>query len=336
MSSPSFDADSTLGALLIGTLVSYVLFGVATTQTYIYYGRFPDDSRAMKATVALVWCAEFAHAICIGCTIYSMVITNYGHPERLVQLPNSLVASTVIGSLVSYFIQSFFAYRIYTLSRSLIIPCICWALSLFRVIPPNVVMLKFGIHEPLGDFLSSWGWLFDTVWAVSAVNDLFIASTLVVLLYRRRSLGLKSTAAVVDKMITWTIETGVVTSIASIVMMSVFLSMRFNFIWMALFVIIPRRAFTPSVPPLVSMSNKTTHIAVFSNSFFASLNSRAALRLANDHEFTLPNARPAVRPRFHLASIPRFRRHALALDPEFLDTDELAADEFLDDTYKDE
>ncbi|KAJ7923420.1 hypothetical protein B0H13DRAFT_1979765 [Mycena leptocephala] len=29
-------------------------------------------------------------------------------------------------------------------------------------------------------------------------------------------------------MITWTIETGVVTSIASIVMMSVFLSMRFN------------------------------------------------------------------------------------------------------------
>jgi hypothetical protein len=29
-------------------------------------------------------------------------------------------------------------------------------------------------------------------------------------------------------------------------------------------------------------------------------------------------------------------RHALALDPEFLDTDELAADEFLDDTYKDE
>jgi hypothetical protein len=82
-------------------------------------------------------------------------------------------------------------------------------------------MLKFGIHEALGDFLSSWGWLFDTVWAVRAVNDLFIASTLVVLLYRRRSLGLKrsvssshagktgsrilSTAAVVDNMVTWTI-----------------------------------------------------------------------------------------------------------------------------------
>ncbi|KAJ7923438.1 hypothetical protein B0H13DRAFT_2316387 [Mycena leptocephala] len=70
-------------------------------------------------------------------------------------------------------------------------------------------MLKFGIHEPLGDFLSGWGWLFDTVWAVRAVNDLFIASTLVVLLYRRRSLGLKSTAAVVNKMVTSTIETGV-------------------------------------------------------------------------------------------------------------------------------
>jgi hypothetical protein len=51
-------------------------------------------------------------------------------------------------------------------------------------------MLKFGIHEPLGDFLSSCGWLFDTVWAVSAVT-LFIASTLVVLLYRWRSLEVR-------------------------------------------------------------------------------------------------------------------------------------------------
>lgn len=68
MSSSSFDADSTLGqcsyislcyfpfdmtagALLVGTLVSYALFGVATTQAYLYSGRFPDESLKMKAMV---------------------------------------------------------------------------------------------------------------------------------------------------------------------------------------------------------------------------------------------------------------------------------------------
>jgi len=273
MSAPAFDVDNTLGALLIGTLVSYALFGVATTQAYVYYGRFPDDSLKMKSLVAAVWCGEFAHAICIAVSLYTMVITNYGHPELLVHLPNSLIASTVIGSLVAYFIQSFFAYRIYALSNSLWIPCICWTLSLFRVVPPNVVMFAYGIHESIPDFLTQWCWLFDAVWAVSAVNDLLIAGTLVFLLYRRRAGGLRHTAAVVDKMIQWTIETGVVTSITSIAMMGVFLTMRFNFIWMAIFVVIPR---------------------LFSNSLFASLNSRAALRLENDHEFTVPKTSPFI------------------------------------------
>ena len=51
--SPTTSAYSmcTLGALQIGVLVSYLLFGVTTTQTYIYYGRFPDDSRGLKFLV---------------------------------------------------------------------------------------------------------------------------------------------------------------------------------------------------------------------------------------------------------------------------------------------
>jgi hypothetical protein len=32
------------GALQIGVFVSHVLFGVTTTQTYVHYSRFPDDS----------------------------------------------------------------------------------------------------------------------------------------------------------------------------------------------------------------------------------------------------------------------------------------------------
>jgi hypothetical protein len=39
------------GVLQIGVLISYALFGVTTTQTYIYYSRFPDDSLKLKALV---------------------------------------------------------------------------------------------------------------------------------------------------------------------------------------------------------------------------------------------------------------------------------------------
>jgi hypothetical protein len=47
---PSVLAAS-LGALQIGVFLSHVLFGVTTTQTYIYYSRFPEDPPQLKALV---------------------------------------------------------------------------------------------------------------------------------------------------------------------------------------------------------------------------------------------------------------------------------------------
>lgn len=47
-------------------------------------------------------CGEFAHAICVAAALYKMLITNYGHPERLLVLPNSFLASTFFGSLVTF------------------------------------------------------------------------------------------------------------------------------------------------------------------------------------------------------------------------------------------
>jgi hypothetical protein len=130
----SFTFDTVAGALLVGTLISYALFGVATIQAYIYYGRFPKDSGRMKTLVCQTSvpqhslthfrlplsgmlitplapihlgplstrCGEFAHTVCIAVSLYNMIITNFGHPENLKVLPPSLLASAFIGSLVSF------------------------------------------------------------------------------------------------------------------------------------------------------------------------------------------------------------------------------------------
>lgn len=50
-SPPSFDANSTLGALEIGVLIATCLFGALTVQVYIYYARFPQDPWGIKAMV---------------------------------------------------------------------------------------------------------------------------------------------------------------------------------------------------------------------------------------------------------------------------------------------
>lgn len=45
--------DPTIDSLEIGTFLSNALFGIATKQTYWYYGHYPNDRKGLKAMVCL-------------------------------------------------------------------------------------------------------------------------------------------------------------------------------------------------------------------------------------------------------------------------------------------
>ncbi|KAJ7509009.1 hypothetical protein B0H11DRAFT_1360896 [Mycena galericulata] len=97
---PTFDTNSTLGTFEIGVLLSYVLFGVTTTQAYIYYQRFSDDSRKLKFLVSFVWLCEVAHTVCIGVTLYHETVSDYGLPERLVFQPLSFTIAFLFSGTI--------------------------------------------------------------------------------------------------------------------------------------------------------------------------------------------------------------------------------------------
>ncbi|KAJ7065449.1 hypothetical protein C8F01DRAFT_1125650 [Mycena amicta] len=258
----SFVPNSTLGALLVGVLVSTMLFGLLSHQVYIYVSRFPNDAVKVKGLVAVVWLCELAHVICISHTLYILTISDYGRPERIHSLPLSIDASTVFNAIVAVCVQGFFSYRIYRLSKGLLIPFLSWTLSFLFLVATLTV---FGICltlVPFATFEQRWGWLLDTMWSLAAANDLLIAVTLAVHFWAwRREEPSHQTIALVDKLIAWTIETGIVTSAAAILNLICFIVMKTNFIWIAWYVITAR---------------------LYSNSFLASLNSRETLRMMTD------------------------------------------------------
>ncbi|KAJ7760342.1 hypothetical protein B0H16DRAFT_1532009 [Mycena metata] len=47
--------DGTLGAMEIGAILGAFLFGIETLQTFNYYRQFREDSKILKATVAVIW-----------------------------------------------------------------------------------------------------------------------------------------------------------------------------------------------------------------------------------------------------------------------------------------
>ncbi|KAF7350343.1 hypothetical protein MVEN_01339000 [Mycena venus] len=285
MDSASVNLNSTLGVLQIGVLATYVLFGVVTAQAYIYYSRFPDDSPKLKALVAFIWVCEVAGTLCLGHTIYTYTISDYMRPEVLSQTLPSLAVATFFESIVEACVQGFFAYRIYAFAKTIYIPILIWIMTLLQLLGCTVTFVKALHMIALARFEADLRWLLLSMWSLISANDLLITVSLVTVLITRRTYAQKRTLTLVNKLVVWTIETGMLTSLMAIlilvcVCLSVllvsadlnvphflkFMAMKDNLIWLA----------------LTAIESK-----MYSNSFLASLNSRTTLRALN--EVSLPS-----------------------------------------------
>ncbi|KAF7350323.1 hypothetical protein MVEN_01336800 [Mycena venus] len=269
--------NSTLGALQIGVLASYVLFGMVTAQAYIYYSRFPDDSPKLKALVAFIWVCEVAATICFGYTIYICTIPNYTHPDQVLSrtIP-SLAVATFFESIVEACVQAFFAYRIYAFSKTIYIPILIWIMTLLPLLECTVTFVRALRVVALQGFEADSQWLLLSIWSLISANDLLITVSLVTVLIARRTYAQKRTLPLVNKLVVWTIETGMLTSLVAIlilvcVCLSVvpvcadlnvshslkYLTMKENWIWLAFYTIQSR---SDSVFELIFSKTQSTNV----------------------------------------------------------------------------
>ncbi|KAJ7636316.1 hypothetical protein FB45DRAFT_906369 [Roridomyces roridus] len=262
------DVGPTLGALELGVLVSYLLFGVTTTQVYIYFTRFPEDDWKLKILVAFVWTCEAIHSACVGHTLYVYTISNFGNAGRLVEaLPSTFDTAVLVASVITSAVQGFFAYRIYIIGgRRIILPGIFWGISTIRFIGCLGIFVTGVKMTSLPVYEKQIGWLMTSVWAVGSANDIGISISLVYLLSRQRNEIHQRTVPLVDKLIMWTLETGIMTSAWALLTLIFFVVMNHNFVWLAIYI---------------------TGTRVFSNSLLASLNGRSTLRAISTSSGTI-------------------------------------------------
>ncbi|KAJ6454211.1 hypothetical protein C8R45DRAFT_1222961 [Mycena sanguinolenta] len=242
MDPASFDPNPTLGAVQIGVLSC----------------RFRDDSRRLKALTVFVWCCDVAHTLCFGHVLYTFTISDFAHPERLgSRPPKSLSISTLFSGLTAAAVQSFYSYRIYVFTKRLFVPCVLWFMAFLHFAGRVLLFVTTLRTASILVYIQQWEWLITTNWGLSVATDVAISVTMVTVLYHRRANAHRKTAALVDKLIVWTIETGLLTSATSLVMLGSFLRNKQNFTWLAFHAIATQ---------------------LFANSLLASLNSRASLR----------------------------------------------------------
>ncbi|KAI9058010.1 hypothetical protein FKP32DRAFT_1293009 [Trametes sanguinea] len=237
--------NNTYGAFLLGTFIGLMLYGLTLHQTYRYYRLFPGDLKIIRAFVITTLVLETIHTVLCMHICYFYLVLNYANPSALLNgvwsirvsqycrmariailtcmtMLQILPMSTALVIIVS---ECFFTRRVYLIGSK-------YTRAIVAITPVLMVLfMGFAVATCYEAFVTGTFARFDRdAWMTSAgfgaaiAIDALLAVTLVITLHKSRT-GFKSTDTLIDLLIIYTINTGLVTGVFGM------LSFVFALVW---------------------------------------------------------------------------------------------------------
>ncbi|KAK0451653.1 hypothetical protein EV421DRAFT_1976493 [Armillaria borealis] len=256
------------GPYIVGCLLNWGLFGTLSVQLYLYYLAFPDDRRFTKYLVYGVYAIEFVQTMLIAHDAFAMYGYGFGDIDALTKLNYNWLYVPIMSAIVACVGQVFYAYRIFILSKSRIIPILIICVSLTSSVAAvilGIYTFQAGIASGMNNRKTQ---IAAGIWCgASALCDILIA---ICMTYYASSFF--SLSPIFIDIIRLTIETGSVTAVVALL----------TFI---LFIIFPHQTFyiTPAllVPKLYA---NATYMVL--NSRFQIIGGRDTYMSSTDMSFT--------------------------------------------------
>ncbi|KZP33196.1 hypothetical protein FIBSPDRAFT_1036317 [Athelia psychrophila] len=252
------------GPGFIGLIIGAVMFGMTVLQCNSYFHNFQQDRLYLKACVATLCCLDALHLIFSAHMMYFYIITNFGNMAAANQNIWSLKGLAVVQVIVILTVQTLYLMRIWKLSRTIVTQH-TWISSTLLAGLFILCVLAFGIgilftYEvgtlEAATSVASFRWAILVAFSTTVFIDICIAAIMSTLLYRSRP-GVKRTDSMLFTLIQYIIGTGVLTSVASIV-------------YVVLYVIKP--------DTFLYLAQEFSITRLYVNSFMAMMNARDGLR----------------------------------------------------------
>ncbi|KAH9853815.1 hypothetical protein C2E23DRAFT_858909 [Lenzites betulinus] len=254
-----------MGPLLIGVVLAGVMYGGAQhAQLYYYFTRYSKDPWSLKffiltqflRKVTLVWATDSVHQALISQTIYWYLVSEYGNPAALNELPKTLIAEVFFNIFTGFFVQSFFVVRIWRLSGKkliLVVPVAALVLGEFAV--GMTYSIKAVFLTTFAEVNGLKG-LSISINALAAAGDVSIAIIMCTILNSSRT-GFTKSNMLINKLMVFSVNTGLLTSICACLSLITIVALPDTFVYITFFFLLGR---------------------LYCNSLLATLNARKSLR----------------------------------------------------------
>ncbi|KII93003.1 hypothetical protein PLICRDRAFT_121529 [Plicaturopsis crispa FD-325 SS-3] len=261
------DITQTFGALLVGALLATALSGIVVVQCFLYFRTFRSDPPRTKLLVSVILVVDTCHSVFIWASVWDYLIVHFGDASRRDFIPTTIALTIALTAILTFCVYCFFCHRIFKLSqRNWYITVPVLVLSFLRLCAATVTTTEMIRLRSYVLFTQSYAWIFTIGLALSSVIDVFIAASLCYFLRHSRT-GHSSLDHVLDKLMLYTLETGLLTCAATVVAMLCWLTMPDNLIFLGFHFVICK---------------------LYSNSLLATLNTRKHLQRS-------PNSSPEER-----------------------------------------
>ncbi|KAF9474071.1 hypothetical protein BDN70DRAFT_936930 [Pholiota conissans] len=253
---PSFPLDNSMGAMMIGVIVSAVLHGITLMQAFMYWRNFRKDALYLKAMVLTTVIFDAIHLAFISHTVYHYVITNYHHPENLLLITWSVIMEALFTGVNGGLVQTFYVMRVWRLSHQN--SFLAGGILFFILCTTGcgtawvVLGMQMGTYERLLSITP----LTITINALSTFVDISIAASLCILLNKSRT-GFKKSDSIINRLIIFVVNTGVLTTCCAIASLICLIASSKSLIYASFYFCIGR---------------------LYTNSFLATLNARRSFQ----------------------------------------------------------
>lgn len=225
------DFTDITGPYLIGHLLSFTLFGVLCLQIYYYFDAFhKHETRRLRSFVYLVFALEVIFQGIEFNAAYASLGSGWGQPPKLSFLtgfPKATFALSVLTGLVTFLVHGFYAWRIVALGRRYFPAVIVMTLSTVQLAMAISSTAYYANNVVRGSLngLEVMRRLLACCLIFAAVTDVVVTAAMLTLLFlaHKHTSNLR-TLGIVQKLMRYTVETGLVTSLAAIIDVILFLA----------------------------------------------------------------------------------------------------------------
>ncbi|KAK0478819.1 hypothetical protein IW261DRAFT_1564887 [Armillaria novae-zelandiae] len=283
------------GPLVLAYMWGYGLYGVLLVQLCkgvryaeqndltrgfvhpdIYHITFRNDKFGFKIFVWLLFLLETVFTIFTTIAAWHTYGTGWGDPDALTIIDVAWEPLPALNGFIGAMVQSFYVYRIWTLTKNLWLAFVIEAVALMQC----TLAFYYGIAVSVrGRHINELFALTPSISAWlsgSAACDFLITASLVTILYRSKTKAVFShTTNHVTRLIRYTVETGLLTSVVAVCELILWLTDRqYNFHFIGFLVL----------------------SKLYSNTLLATLNSRALMFSGHQRDYEHQSAFIATTP----------------------------------------